>query len=541
MPQALSPELARRLQLAPALKGRERPGTAEGSGPTSLPATSPRTPRLQQVERKQQDEDLDVWIHSHYYAKGGQKKKALTALSKHARGGVSVHEVPEVQKINACTSRINVKLEFYRDHDEQFDPLLRTVEEAFMCQESGTGEPLVNVAKLRSANRPKSQASRRQSAGRNLLTPDLKAIADRDRGCLHRDRICQAVAKAKLMQVERRTEHAWRLHLQQTRQERARRERPWLSLAAAVVGLAVMRKIAETWQQARQETARALQGLPAQHALPVFSFHLDDWHAERLSRAVAAMRSREHQRFRSQSIWRQWTHLLLTLIVWIKLRRPLRKKSAIETVKNLMRAAARPYQFRCAVKHFMQAVLLVQRAMRHQAQIFKVMQNRIFKPLVWATETQLICDAFRMRKAEAAAKIESQMHAFKVKHWEEEVRLMSIDRAHVWRHGCGRFRAKLSRISEMEEEPMQHHHSSLQKTLELMSRGSLGHTAKNLRKSFKQSGFLMMETLRMESQDCEEITRQMLLTSIDVWWGQFSPLIRFSICSAPYFTQNHAT
>lgn len=75
-----------------------------------------------------------VWIHSHYYAKGGQKKKALTALSKHARGGVSVHEVPEVQKINACTSRINVKLEFYRDHDEQFDPLLRTVEEAFMCQ-----------------------------------------------------------------------------------------------------------------------------------------------------------------------------------------------------------------------------------------------------------------------------------------------------------------------------------------------------------------------------------------------------------------------
>lgn len=182
-----------------------------------------------------------------------------------------------------------------------------------------------------------------------------------------------------------------------------------------------MRKIAETWQQARQETARALQGLPAQHALPVFSFRLDDWHAERLSRAVAAMRSREHQRFRSQSIWRQWTHLLLTLIVWIKIRRPLRKKSAIETVKNLMRAAARPYQFRCAVKHFMQAVLLVQRAMRHQAQIFKVMQNRIFKPLVWATETQLICDAFRMRKAEAAAKIESQMHAFKVKHWEEDL------------------------------------------------------------------------------------------------------------------------
>ena len=39
----------------------------------------------------------EVWVHSHFHAKGGQKKKALHALSKHKAG--SVHRVPEVEQM----------------------------------------------------------------------------------------------------------------------------------------------------------------------------------------------------------------------------------------------------------------------------------------------------------------------------------------------------------------------------------------------------------------------------------------------------------
>ena len=30
-----------------------------------------------------------------------------------------------------------------------------------------------------------------------------------------------------------------------------------------------------------------------------------------------------------------------------------------------------------------------------------------------------------------------------------------------------------------------------------------------------------MDTLRMDPRDCEEITRQMLLNSVDAWWAQY--------------------
>lgn len=35
-------------------------------------------------------------MHSHFHVKGGQKKKALAALSKHKAG--SVHQIAEVQQ-----------------------------------------------------------------------------------------------------------------------------------------------------------------------------------------------------------------------------------------------------------------------------------------------------------------------------------------------------------------------------------------------------------------------------------------------------------
>ena len=41
------------------------------------------------------------------------------------------------------------------------------------------------------------------------------------------------------------------------------------------------------------------------------------------------------------------------------------------------------------------------------------------------------------------------------------------------------------------------------------------------RKSLHGRNFLVMDTLRMNQQDTEEITRQMLLNSIDAWWVQY--------------------
>lgn len=42
--------------------------------------------------------------------------------------------------------------------------------------------------------------------------------------------------------------------------------------------------------------------------------------------------------------------------------------------------------------------------------------------------------------------------------------------------------------------------------------------------------FLVMDTLRMDPRDAEEITRQMLLNSVDAWWSQYRSLNRGRLC-----------
>lgn len=153
---------------------------------------------------------------------------------------------------------------------------------------------------------------------------------------------------------------------------------------------------------------------------------------------ILQMRKEERKRQRSDGIWNDWKKLLQLIEVWIKLRLPLRKKRSMLIIKSFLTASARPYMLRRTVKHFVQSVLLVQRAMRHQAQVFRTIQSRILQPLVWAAETRLLCDAFRIRQADAMARIEAHFEQVRLRHWEAQVRLMWLDRAYAWREGRGR-------------------------------------------------------------------------------------------------------
>ncbi|CAK9056447.1 unnamed protein product [Durusdinium trenchii] len=440
---------------------------------------------------------------------------------------------PCAQPLRICdsNSRISVKLEYYRDHLEQHEPLIRKVEETFMCQVPDTGEPIVNVAKLRSA-RPKSQGLSRAARMRikqRTLTPPVKERSD-----IHRAKISAALVRAQFLHLERRTEQAWRQQLQHSRQERARRERPWLAVMGAIAALAAMKRVVTVWRE-----AKSLALSDVQWRIP-FVYGLKAIHLERLSASALVMQKEERKRQRHEAIWKEWKKLLRTLIVYVKFRLPLKKTRSIDKIKSFMRASARPYMLRRTVKHFVQSVLLVQRALRHQAHIFRTVQQHILQPFVWATETQLLCDAFRMRKAEAATRIEAYLEEVKLKEWEKEVKLMWLDRAQVWRDGSRRFRPQLSRHEDhpsvhLEEDHIRHvasaparmHNrptgrgSQLQKTLDMIQPQGHGRKTFSLRKSLHGRNFLVMDTLRMDPRDAEEITRQMLLNSVDAWWSQY--------------------
>ena len=158
------------------------------------------------------------------------------------------------------------------------------------------------------------------------------------------------------------------------------------------------------------------------------------------------MRKEERMRQRSEGIWKEWKKLLRLIQVWIKLRLPLRKKHSIQILKGFLEASARPYMLRRTVKHFVQSVLLVQRAMRHQASVLRCLQRHVLEPLVWAAETRLLCDAFRIRQVDAMARIEAHFEQVRLKQWEKEVRLMWLDRAYAWREGKGRCRREDSEV-----------------------------------------------------------------------------------------------
>jgi len=555
---ALSPQLARQLQAAPALTDRHaRVGDRKKSLADEMNSLTEAS-TLPTDENSA--ENLDVWVHSHFHAKGGQKKKALHALSKHKAG--SVHRVPEVEQICSSTSRISVKLEYYRDHLDQHEPLLRKVEEGFMCQESGTGEPIVNVAKLRCARRrrrspspgsprPKSQgtASRAQTA--RTSTP----ASARERSMAHRERISSALRRAQLLQLEKRTEYAWRLQMQHNRQERSQRERMWLAVMETFAVMATVKQIQVLWRNAKaQQSSITLHpAMPRALQKPL----LKERHLETLKARILLMQKEERKRQRHEAIWKEWKKLLRSLEVWIKFRLPLRKRRSIHIIKSFMECSARAYMLRRTVKNFVKSVLMVQRALRHQAHIFRTIQRRILEPYVWATETQLLCDAFRMRKAEASARIEAYMEEVKLKEWERDVKLMCLDRAHVWREGYQRFRPQFSKMSDgenpsvqLEEDgtpPVRHvvsaparvrhgRGSQLQKILEMQQPQSQGGVRKTLsiRKSLHGRNFLVMDTLRMDPRDCEEITRQMLLNSVDAWWAHY----RVYKAAEPMSTQN---
>eukprot|EP00931_Biecheleriopsis_adriatica_P045256 TRINITY_DN25941_c0_g1_i1.p1 TRINITY_DN25941_c0_g1~~TRINITY_DN25941_c0_g1_i1.p1 ORF type:complete len:380 (+),score=62.04 TRINITY_DN25941_c0_g1_i1:102-1241(+) len=263
----------------PPLSARAVNGTTPRASPTPRAAAPPLPSRslpvnkaLQQPAEGDDDfEDLDVWIHSQYYAAGGQKKKALEALSGDM-DGLSIHQVQEVSKISSGSARCDVKIEFYRDHYHLSDPLQRYVEKAFMCAHHRTGETIVDVAKLRKSGRgytrlvkereqneagedgeeaeikrPISQQTTRsnvmaRSRPPTVVTPEMTMSSLRQHALERDRRIDRTVARAREMQIAKRLQQLAKWQSAQSRHARAERERPWLRVAALASVLQIMAK-----------------------------------------------------------------------------------------------------------------------------------------------------------------------------------------------------------------------------------------------------------------------------------------------------------
>ncbi|CAE7828846.1 ALG9 [Symbiodinium sp. CCMP2456] len=564
MPQvALSPEIARMLEQAPGLTSRNATANeaeksakpdADAASPHEVMESSPRPKSEAKPNRNRQvsntDEDLDVWIHSQYYARGGQKKKALQALSRH-QTGTSVHQVPEVRKINACTSRLGVKLEYFRDHTDEVESLMRVVEEGFMYQETSCGEPLVNVAKLRSrglkvketdlerGGRPRSQASGRTSPTR-ACTPRVRTPP-----CV---RLREVVLRARDAELERRVDQALRIRSRQTRHLRAQRERPWLTFLLLALTSKVLQKLVTVHRQIRHavcgDSTQAIRMyrddfrqicLERGEDLSLFT----NRHFEAVQTHATHLCDLELQRRRSLSIWTAWKKMLRLLVVYIRLRRPLRKAAAAEALKSFIGASARAYLLRRAVKHFVRSVLLVQKAMRHQARIFRTIQNYILKPYLWCAETLALCDTCRVRKAEASARIEAFLEEADVERWKDEVKQMMLQRARAWREDYANAPPPGRRNPEDDSLNILPSQSEVRQQMTLAAATLVDSRAsKRFRNSDRDRAaqsdamsrtsrktlvfskhFDAMDRLRLDSRERDEIARKVLLRIIDAWWN----------------------
>ena len=561
----MSSDICHVIQKAPGLTARNARAKDASPEGNARPGSSPR-PRSEKAASKPQDEDLDVWIHSQYYARGGQKKKALQALSKH-KAGTSVHQVPEVRKINSSTSRLGVKLEYFRDHTEEVESLTRVVEEGFMCQESSSGEPLVNLAKVRShglrvtetdlldLSRPKSQASTRRAS------PHPWTPRSADKCSAHSARLRDAVQRAREIQIEKRLEQAVRQRLQQTRHQRAQRERPWVTIVVLALSTTLIQKLVDVHRQARQVIC-AGGDLSDRNAdrTRIIRVYRDDFRQiclqegedlrlftrrtfEAVQAEVVRLCDLELARRRSLQIWRAWKKLLCILVAYTRLRRPLRKAAAADALKIFIGASSRAYLLRRAVKSFVRSVLLVQKAMRHQARIFRTVQNYVLKPYIWCAETQALCDTCRVRKAEAMAKMETYLEEADVERWKEEAKQMMLSRARAWREeymnaGPAAHTAQASPLED-DDSPLLHARSEARQQMTLAAAtlfdpraakrwgNTKGSEAVNTRvteprKLGKLSrSFQAMDRLRLDPKERDETARKVLLRMIDSWWNSF--------------------
>eukprot|EP00930_Biecheleria_cincta_P098242 TRINITY_DN89915_c0_g1_i1.p1 TRINITY_DN89915_c0_g1~~TRINITY_DN89915_c0_g1_i1.p1 ORF type:complete len:795 (-),score=134.36 TRINITY_DN89915_c0_g1_i1:76-2460(-) len=569
-------------------------------------------PKLSSARSKKQEleepDDLDTWIHSQYYATGGQKKKALTALSKDIESqGVSVHQVHEVQQILSGNSRVEVKLEYYRDHYHLSDPLQKTVQDDFMCIDPMTKEPIVNVSKLRykgrdfmglqqqqelnddeDSPRPQSRASGRTSPTtgrgspppRNVMTPDIVASSLRDRACVQSARIERAVARGRDLELRKRLERLENLQRVMDRHSRAELERPWLKIVALSVRTAVMIKVLMAFHCAKQTTHGKVSEINPRAVKPIVTWkglnskactlglrHLQVLSKRQIAaieRIVAEQQRRENSLKRSQNAFNAWIKLLRVATFYVRVRRPLRKHFAMALIKEFLDVTSQGFRLRVAVKRYLRAVKFVQRALRHQTRIFRIVREMILEKELWAIETTVLCETVGIPIATTRVAIDAYMEANEVQLWREEVRALNVKRSKIWMgleppppaYGSSdylrRRRLSVSSSSMLEdpapkpvpmtpkEEPGRlkrptlipsvgaNHAKSLLRGGSTTSSVSSGQASLQRQHSGHSEDtevderIVALDTLRLDRETHKEMARRLLVQNIDTWWGYYN-------------------
>ena len=176
--------------------------------------------------------------------------------------------------------------------------------------------------------------------------------------------------------------------------------------------------------------------------------------------------------------------------------------------------------------------------MRHQARIFKTIQNYILKPYLWCAETQALGDICRVRKPEVAARIEAYLDEADVERWKAEARQMMISRARAWREEYMNVpRPSKEQVMLQDDASILHARSEARQQMSVAvatlsdpraakrwrnNPEHHGDTTQTPRKSMTFSkNFATMNRVRLDSKERDEIARKVLLRMIDFWWNSF--------------------
>lgn len=490
------------------------------------------------------DENLEVaWLHSCWDKPGhGQKKKALEALAK-PKLWTTVHQVSDVQKLTSGVDRVQVKLEYFRDHWEQSKPLIEPIEAHFMHSDPACGVQMVHVPKLTMLQgRPQSRMSSclpslRTPTPRPTTAPEsLEAAAMR--ATMRAARAVTVVQQAKELQMERRIDQCLNLQRRQGRKEAAQRAQNWLEGAACVVVINVMHRIVTAFYQGVKDSDKSMavghmgpgrrSGRPgpsraAQRDVDM-SRLLQPQQLETLKRNIrASFLARMHAAVQAQG-QQSWTLVFNVVFFRILLRRPMKRRLAMAVVISTLENYSPGYRARMAFRKYKRAAAMVGRAFRWTVQVTRILRRHVLPVCVWVAETELLGALVNIPEEQVRQEVAEYEEEHQVQAWRRQIAYLTL---HQPKYFQGHFHlvpeASASTLFNMLSHV--HHPSHSQ------GRAAVGHAFHHHPSTpwTRKAGALardvdrwsVLELLRLSVDERQEVADQLWRISLDTFWRRY--------------------
>lgn len=474
------------------------------------------------------DDDLNNNSSSGDEQRFTQKGEAVRALRKTSGNSVNVHAVTEVQKMLNGSSRVDAKVRYYRNSSARA-PMIRTIERNFMHVDVETGEPIVNVSRLRSAVHSVSRQGHEHPRTPPIVSREEADSMRRERHKRHSMAIERALDTGRKIKLDQRI--GW-LHSYEKSQQRhisSCRLRVYLTMMAAWLVSATLASFPHAHMDALAvaEDEEKTRGMPASSfwsrqlwlkaglrsaSRGVRTFHhLSVAQAERISTSVVQTCMMKASARRAQLSQRRLSVLAHTVLFLVVLRRPLAKHQKMEVMKDFIDKAWRGFLFRMSIKVFHRRVTFLQRVMRNCIQVKRIVQDRILLPHVWMMEREMLNEVLGREecvKQELAAKAPT----FEFEHWRAEAQHLIDARGPLYLA-----QAKLRILS-----PIENPNQGIALTRaggRRRSRNRSSICVSNEGKDADTTTSLQMSQLTFEG--CCQIVSQLYRENVDRWWQAY--------------------